>query len=119
MGGQLSPEHFTAIVDRLPADPFDAVGIGWGVDDEGAAAITVAYHFAAEETATDNVETIAQVYSDGTSLQTGEPISERVTLGDASAEGQVVVVTLSLPTDSTPAVVFDMLQVADLPFLHQ
>lgn len=42
-----------------------------------------------------------------------------MTLEDASAHGQVVVVTLSLPEDSNPAIAFDMLERGDLPFLHQ
>lgn len=32
------PEQLSTVAEQLPADPFDTVGIGWGVDDNGAAA---------------------------------------------------------------------------------
>jgi hypothetical protein len=101
----------------LIGEDFTAVGIGWGVED-GAPAITVAYAFADEATAEDAVDQVEAVYAEGVSLQTAEPISEKVTVGDVEADGSVVVAHLTLPEGNRPQVLADMLIIGDAPFTH-
>ena len=46
---------------------------------------------------------------------TNQPISESVTIEDIASAGDVVSVSLSVPDDSRPQVIYDMLLLRDLP----
>ncbi|MBA2416628.1 MAG: hypothetical protein H0V64_12230 [Geodermatophilaceae bacterium] len=100
-------------------DSFDTVGIGWAVDGDGAAAVTVVYHFEEGDAAAAGVGMFESLYTEGVSLVTGTAISERLTLEEVGADGPVVVVSLSLPAESEPGIVFEMLLQRDLPFVQQ
>ena len=52
-------------------------------------------------------------------MVTDQPISESVTFEDIAAAGDVVSVSLSLPDDSRPQVIYDMLLRRDLPFISR
>jgi hypothetical protein len=121
-GGSLSPEQLEAleaqIAGQVPPAPFDVVGFGWGVDD-GEAVIDVAYHFSSEGDASDAVGSFERLYTDGVSVATREPISDRLTLEDVTADGEVVSVSLTLPEESNPQIIFSMLNSRDLPFLSR
>jgi hypothetical protein len=118
----LSSEVVAQLQDRLqnqvPSAPFDAVGFGWNVLD-GEAAITVAYHFSSAEEAADSVASLERLYREGESLVTRQPISELVTIEDIVAAGDVVSVSLSVPDDSRPQVIYDMLLRRDVPFISR
>ena len=106
------------VQDQVPLAPFDAVGFGWNAVD-GEAAITVAYHFSSADEAADSVASLERLYREGLSLVTNQPISESVTIEDIAAAGDVVSVKLSLPDDSRPQVIYDMLLRRDLPFISR
>ncbi len=106
------------VQDQVPLAPFDAVGFGWNAVD-GEAAITVAYHFSSAEEAADSVASLERLYREGLSLVTNQPISESVTIEDIAAAGDVVSVSLSLPDDSRPQVIYEMLLRRDLPFISR
>jgi hypothetical protein len=122
VGGELSPEQLEAVMaqveEQVPPAPFDVVGIGWGAD-EGEAAIEVAYHFSSADDASEAVGSFERLYGEGTSLVTNEPISDQLTLDDVTADGEVVAVSLTLPDDSRPQVIYDMLFRRDLPFISR
>ena len=102
----------------MPLAPFDAVGFGWNAVD-GEAAITVAYHFSSADDATAAVAPLDRLYREGSSVVTGQPISELVTIDGIAAAGDTVSVSLSLPDDSRPQVIYDMLLQRDLPFISR
>jgi hypothetical protein len=106
------------VEDQVPLAPFDAVGFGWNVVD-GKAAITVAYHFSSREEAADSVASLESLYREGLSLVRREPISESITIDDIAAADDVVTVSLSVPGDSRPQVIYDMLLQRDLPFISR
>ncbi len=116
-GGELSPDAGDELVPLLPSDPFDAVGIGWSVDDDQSAIVTLAYHFASDDAATASLTAFEAQY-EGTSLVTGAALSELVTVRSTDTAGPVAIVTLEVAEDRTPAVVFEMLLRRDLPFIH-
>ena len=118
-GLPISSEVLAELVqDQVPLAPFDAVGFGWNAVD-GEAAITVAYHFSSADEAADSVASLERLYREGSSLVTNQPISESVTIEDIAAAGDVVSVSLSLPDDSRPQVIYDMLLRRDLPFISR
>ena len=106
------------VQDQVPLAPFDAVGFGWNAVD-GEAAITVAYHFSSADGAADSVASLEKLYREGLSMVTNEPISESVTIDEIAATGDVVSVSLSIPDDSRPQVIYDMLLRRDLPFISR
>ena len=106
------------VQDQVPLAPFDAVGFGWNAVD-GEAAITVAYHFSSADEAADSVASLEKLYREGLSLVTNQPISESVTIDDIAADGDVVSVSLSIPVDRRPQVIYDMLLRRDLPFISR
>jgi hypothetical protein len=122
VGGELSPERIEAtmaqVEEQIPEAPFDAVGIGWGVDD-GGSAIEVVYHFTSSQNAKQAVGSFEQLYDNGTSLVTDQPISDWLTLEDVTAHGNVVAVSITLPDESRPQIIHDMLYQRDLPFISR
>jgi len=112
---QLPPEVRDELAATLPAEAFDAVGIGWAADD-GDAVITIAYHFASPSAAEASVDAVAAVFDDGISLRTGTPISELLEPQSVEADGSVVVATVTPGPEGRPSVPFQMLMERDLPF---
>lgn len=119
--GAMSAEQVAALEDRLAPmlpEAFQAVGVGWGADD-GASIITLAYSFDSEDAAEKSVPLFEELFANGTSLQAAQPLSDLLTLDDAGRNGEVVVLTVSVPEGRSPGDVFQMLQRADVPFLHR
>jgi hypothetical protein len=83
--------------EAIPGEPFDAVGIGWSVEDD-APLVHAAYHFDSDDAAADAVDALETGYRDGASVMTGQPFSERFTVESAEATGPVVLITVT-PTD--------------------
>jgi hypothetical protein len=105
------------LADELPiAEPFSAVGVGWGAED-GEAVMTVAYAFGDEDTATAAVTQVEAAFT-GASLQTRRPLTDLVTVEEVEADGSVVVAHLTLGEDGRARVLADMLISRDLPFVH-
>lgn len=119
--GGVSADQLAAVEDRLAPmlpEAFQAVGIGWGAED-GASVITLAYSFDSEDAAESAAPLFEELFANGTSVQSGQPFSDLLTLDDADRDGQVVVLTVSVPEGRSPGDVFQMLQRADVPFLHR
>ncbi len=121
-GGTISSEVLAelqdVVQDQVPPAPFDAVDFGWNAVD-GEAIITVAYRFSSADEAVDSVVPLENLYREGTSFATNQPISEFVTIEDIAATGDVVSVSLSIPDDSRPQVIYEMLLQRDLPFISR
>jgi hypothetical protein len=126
-GVNVPPDAIAELDEVLPADPFQAVGIGWSISDEASgegdeatptATVTVAYRFATEAAAEASLAAF-EAQQDSVSVITGQPLSELVTLQSAEQSGQVAVVTLGVVGERAPNVVYQMLIRRDLPFLHR
>lgn len=105
-------------LESLPPSPFDTVGIGWGVDDEGAV-ITIAYQHGSDDAASANAEALEDVLTNGVSFQTARPLVDLYDLVDVETDGTVVVVTLHLGPDGLPSHIMHALQAGDVPFVHR
>lgn len=105
--------------DLLPAAPFTAVGVGWSVDGEGAAEVTVAYVLPDEDAADQAVAALERQLEEGQSLRSRRPLNELITLRQATREGNIAVLTLGVSEGSRPGVVYQLLQERDLPFVHR
>ena len=81
----------------IPGELFDAVGIGWSVEED-APLVHAAYHFESDDAAADTVDVLETGYRDGISAAAGQAFSERFTVGSAEATGPVVLITVT-PTD--------------------
>jgi len=112
---QLPPEVKEEIAAGLPPEPFDAVGIGWAVDD-GDAVITIAYHFASESAAEASVDAVEVVFDGGISLRTRTPIAELLELQSVDTDGSIVVATVTPGPEGRPSIPFQMLMERDVPF---
>lgn len=122
LGETGSPEQVAALEADLgavlPPAPFRTVGIGWGVED-GAADVTIAYHFGTEEAAESAEPAFEAMFAEGDTLVSRQPLSELLTLDGVDRDGPVVVLDLSLPDGVGPRVVFDLYVSRDLPFAHR
>jgi len=112
---QLPPEVKEEIAAGLPPEPFDAVGIGWAVDD-GDAVITITYHFASESAAEASVDAVEVVFDGGISLRTRTPIAELLELQSVDTDGSIVVATVTPGPEGRPSIPFQMLMERDVPF---
>ncbi|GAA1509021.1 hypothetical protein [Nocardioides humi] len=95
--------------ELVPADPYDAVAIGWSVDD-GEAEIHVAYHFGSAEAAERGAGVLERAWRDGTSPLTRSPYSDRVTVDEVDADDGVVTVSLRLGPEGRPSFPVQALQ---------
>ncbi len=119
--GAMSAEQVAALEDRLAPmlpEAFQAVGIGWGADGD-ASIITLAYAFDSEDAAEEAVPLFEELFANGTSVQSGQPLSDLLTLDGADRDGDVVVLTVSVPEGRSPGDAYQMLVRADVPFLHR
>lgn len=121
-GRMATPEQVAAVqatYDGLvPADPFTAVGIGFGVDD-GRARVTVAFHFADDAGAAAAVPVFERQYEEANLLRTGSPVSEVFELLGATADGPLVVLELAPVEGRSVHLVYEQLLTGDLPFVHE
>ncbi|KRF20907.1 hypothetical protein ASG90_00295 [Nocardioides sp. Soil797] len=98
LGEGASPEQLKALQEEfdnwLPEKSFDAVGIGWGVDD-GEGRVYAAYHFDSSSAAEEGATALEKNYREGSSLQTRTPWNERMDVDDVEVDGSVVTVAVS------------------------
>lgn len=107
------------LVDLVPADPFSAVGVGWGLDDAGTAEITLAYVFDDDAAAEAAVAPLERQFAEARTLFMGQSLEDLLTPTEVVADGPVTVVTASIPRGSSPRVVQSLLEIPDLPFVHR
>jgi len=112
LGPNVTPEQLEAVRKQIegtiPQQPYDAVGIGWAVED-GEARVHVAYHFADDDAASSGLETLEQAWSEGMAVQSRRPMSDYVTVADSATDGPVATITLSMVDQGPPATVLNFL----------
>ncbi|KQZ66804.1 hypothetical protein [Nocardioides sp. Root151] len=122
LGSQASPEQLEALNEQLegsvPEDPFDAVGIGWSVDD-GEAEVHVAYHFDSTDAARDGAEVLEKTYREGTSSVSRTPYSDYLDVEDVDADGPVVTVTVTPAEQGRTSFLYQALQQRELLFVSR
>ncbi len=120
LGSAATPELLEQLGDEidamLPAEPYDAVGIGWSVDD-GTSEVHVVYHFMAEAGAEPGAKVLESAWRDGTSIVTRAPYAEHVSVDEVDVEGAVVTVTLHVVGDGRLQVPLQMFQQREPVFL--
>jgi hypothetical protein len=105
----------SAFLTVLPDEAaYGAVGIGWSVED-GEARMTMVFAYDGEEAAEDGVGEIEGSLG-GTSAATATPISDRLTVDEVVAEGNLVVAHVRPGPEGRPSVPLDMLFTRDGPF---
>jgi hypothetical protein len=95
--------------------PYDLVGIAWSLVD-GEAVITIVHHFGDDATAEAQAGRLRSTFTDGASLQTAEPLADRLELRSVEVDGPVTTTTLGLTGDGTAMLPYRMLVSQDLPF---
>ncbi len=100
------------------SEPFDTIGLGWGVAD-GEAAITIVYGFDEGAAAKAMAPAIEDTFLHGVSLANSRSLSEMLILDQVEVQNQLVVVSLRVAPDSTPGITLSMVFSRDLPFLFQ
>ncbi|WP_375000772.1 hypothetical protein [Aeromicrobium sp. CTD01-1L150] len=122
LGDTATPEQLADVQQRvdpmIPAEPFDAVGIGWSVT-QGDAEVHAAYHFGTDDAAAEAVGVLETAYREGLSVRSGQPFSDRFTVQDAQADGPVVVVTVSHSEEQPPGFLQDVLLQQDVLFVSR
>lgn len=118
LGSVATSEQLAEVSDGTDQiQPFDALGVGLGVDDAGNAVATFVYHHADADSAKANADIIENVFSNGVSLVTRRPLSELFAVQDVKVDGPVVVATIGFK-DARPSVVWQMIQTRDAPTIH-
>ena len=113
----LDPAVAEALIVPI-SEPFDTIGLGWGVVD-GEGALTIVYGFVEETAANAMAPIIESMFLDGESLASGRSLSDLLVLDHVEVQNQVVVVSLRVPPDSTSRITLSMVLSRDLPFLFQ
>lgn len=103
--------------DAIPAGPFSAVGVGWGIEEDHPV-VTIAYLFDSPEAAAGAVAAFESV-PQAESVVHGQPMASLITMHSVTAIESMVVVTASPAQDQSPAIFYDLLRQRDLPFVHQ
>jgi hypothetical protein len=103
---RLTPEQAEeACEDALPG-PF--AGVGVGITDDDGPVFVIAYVTPDEGAAAATAEAVERIVGDGRSVVTGEPWSERLTVDEVSADGNVAVARLR-PAEPGPAALWRQL----------
>lgn len=105
--------------DKLvPQASFDAVGIGWAADNDGAV-VSAAYHFASDDTAESAAAELRELFTAGSSIVSGKPISDYLTVEDVRVDGPTVVVA-TRPADGAPLdMLYRAIHTGDTPFISR
>lgn len=103
--------YLTSVREGRDGSPFDTIGMGVALDDEGPSVVIV-YHYAEGATASDAVADVEAVL-EGDSLRTEQPWSEIFPSSEVTAEGANVVATLRLDSDRSPAIARQILFAGD------
>lgn len=90
------------------------IGIGWAVADD-AAVLTYAHHFASAEAAEAGADLLTERFSSGETMG-GEAVSEILSLAGTEQHENVVAITLSLPSETSPGTIVNLLMRGDGPF---
>lgn len=101
----------------LPEHAFDAVAIGWLVQD-GEPRLAVAYHFSDAGSAQASVGPIKEVFASGRDMY-GRAVSDAYAVDEATAEGPVVTAILEPKREGDQVKIQTRLRSRDAPFLHQ
>ncbi|CAM3157360.1 hypothetical protein NODU109028_00450 [Nocardioides dubius] len=104
-----SPALIERLLARVPEQAYDAVGIGWSLDD-GAVQVQVAYHFADERDAAGGAAALEALWREGVSVRDGRPFAERLEVVEVETDDSVVTVELLPTAEGRPQLAFEMLQ---------
>ena len=119
LGGRATPDQIAAIVEDADLiAPFDAIGVGLGIDDDGSPVATFVHHHANDDDAASNVDNIRTVFEDGVSFVNNRPLRELFDLRDVRADGPLVVTTVGFADDVPPGIVWQMLDNRDIVTAH-
>lgn len=116
--GRANPEQLEMLNKDAPQQSFDAVGIGWSVDD-GEPLVHVAYHFANAREAGQGAEALEGMWRDGISVRDMRPYAERFEVDEVDHDGPVVTITLLANADGRPQTALQMLQSAEPVFFSR
>ena len=111
-------ESLEETLELRPEAEFDAVGLGWAVED-GQSVITAAYHFGSEADAEASLPALEAIYTEGSTLAGGAPFSDYVQFVDGAQDGPVAVLTLEPGERGHPGAIATLLQRSELIFTHQ
>ncbi|MDN5744180.1 MAG: hypothetical protein L0H31_03545, partial [Nocardioidaceae bacterium] len=119
----LSPEQAKEVLSDLdqllPQGPYDAVGLGWSLED-GQARIHVAYHFVdGNDAASAGAKVLAKAWAESPSLPSGRPLADFVTVLDSASDGDVATITLSRVDQGPLGVVLTMLSQREPVFVSR
>jgi len=114
-GGRVTPNRPPA--SGSPGTDHDAVAVGWAFED-GGPQIWIAWKFADSDIAEDAVGDLEDLFSDGTSLTTAQPLTDLLELEEIEADGDVVVARVT-STDGFASRPYIMLQSRDIPFANR
>lgn len=96
--------------------PFLATGLGWYVDD-GDAMVRIAYSFSDAATAEAQLPVIEELFTNASSVVTGQPMSDLLLLRSAATTERLAVVDVAMPDGRPPSVVLLMLLQGETIFL--
>lgn len=116
--GRLTPEQVAEVTEGFPVTvPFDTVGIGWTVRDDGAPATVLA--FAPIGSADELAEQLQVAFAEGASIVTQQPLADTIGAVDPeiAVEADVVTVTYQ-PVERFWFSAVQALYQRDLPFVH-
>jgi hypothetical protein len=116
-GAATTPEQLEQL-EETALQPFDVLGAGLSVDDDGNAIATFVYHHDDEDTAEENAARLEDLIEDGASLINQQPLSERFDLVDVTVDGTTVTMTLQLADDALARQVFSMVFAQDIIATH-
>lgn len=102
-GGRLTPEQAEAACEGALQTPF--AGVAAGITDDDGPVFLFAYATADEDAAAATAAEVEQLVTEGESLITQEPWSERFTFDSAGTDGNVAVVRLR-PAEPGPAIIW-------------
>ncbi|WP_131104158.1 hypothetical protein [Ornithinimicrobium sufpigmenti] len=103
--------------EGLPEHPFDAVAIGWLMEEDEPRMVLV-YHHRSSESAQEAVGQL-ETFLAAAQTHSGQPLSDLVELVDAGADGPVTVATLRPADPRAPGQLVSLLMSRDVPFVHQ
>lgn len=102
LGEQLSPEQAEAVCEDALPGPF--AGVATGIVDDDGPVFLIAYVTADDEAAEATAEAVEQLVTEGESMLTQEPWSERLTVDEVTSDGNVVLARLRPAEPGPPAI---------------
>jgi hypothetical protein len=102
LGEQLSPEQAEAVCEDALPGPF--AGVATGIVDDDGPVFLIAYVTADDEAAEATAEAVEQLVTEGESMLTQEPWSERLTVDEVTSDGNVALARLRPAEPGPPAI---------------